>query len=269
LRNFIQSVAFLVVAGLAFCAPASGRDAGATLTLKPVVQVAAEEVRLRDVVVDPGDTDFPGNMVICHAPNAGTVRTIGAGEIAAILKKHDAGYLLRGAEQVSVMRAGRRVTGADLLPLITAALGQDESKTKVHDVQLQATIFLSDVTALRLRKLRFDPAIQKYRAWFAASSAPHAAMFEAMATLEPGSAPLQLSSSNKEQISATSSVLVHRGEPAAMQLDGEGFSATLSVVCLEDGKETGMVRVRESATKRIYRAQVTARGQLRAVRREN
>ena len=54
-----------------------------------------------------------------------------------------------------------------------------------------------------------------------------------------------------------------------MQLDGEGFSATLQVVCLEDGKASDLIRVREQGSKHNYRAQVTGPGSLRAVSREN
>jgi len=41
------------------------------------------------------------------------------------------------------------------------------------------------------------------------------------------------------------------------------------VLCLEDGRETTLVRVRDKASKRNYRAQVLARELLRAVSREN
>jgi len=259
----------VVVSGLALFAPVPAHASLRTLTLKSVAQVATEDVTLRDLVVANGEEDFPGSMVICHTPNAGTVRTISAAEIAALLKKHDASFSLRGAEQISVMRVGRKISGDDLLPLVVAALNSGNSKAQISNVQLQAAIFVSDARELKLRKLRFDPAVQKYRAWFVVSGAAHATTFEALVTLEPGTAPLQVGSGKEEKVSVTSSVLVHRGEPAAMQLDGEGFSATLEVICLEDGTAARAVRVREKATKRIYRAEVVGRGQLRAVSQEN
>jgi flagella basal body P-ring formation protein FlgA len=54
-----------------------------------------------------------------------------------------------------------------------------------------------------------------------------------------------------------------------MQRDGDGLSATLSVVCMEDGGASKTVRVRETASKRIYRAQIVGQGLLHAVGLEN
>ena len=265
--GFVISLRILI-AGLAFAAPASARVAE-TLILKPTVQVATDEVTLRDLVVTGDMAGSSENIVICRAPAAGSVRILSQAEIAAALKKHGASYLLRGAEQVNVTRVGRKVTAAELQPLIEAALNLHDAGMKIHDVQLQAAIFVNDVAGLKLRKLRFDPAINKYRAWFVASDAPHAVAFEAMAILEHGAAPQEINLSRTEQFHAEPALLVHRGETAAMQLDGEGFSATLSVVCLENGSPAKTVRVREPGSRKVYRAQVIGQGQLRAVGREN
>lgn len=256
--------AFLV--GLALQSPASARNA-ATLTLKPVVQVAADEVTLQDFVGN-GDSVRYGDIVICHAPAMGTVRTVTRADVMAVLKKHQVTYLLRGAEQISVMRLGRKVSAADLQPLIEAALSKNGGVT-ISAVELQAAIFVNDMAAIRLRKLRFDPAINKYRAWFTVSDSPHGVSFEAMATPEHGVTPQEIKTASSGPGSSGPGLAVRRGEKAAMQLTGEGFSATLAVVCLEDGVEEKIVRVREPATKRIYRAQIIGQGLLRAVGREN
>lgn len=261
--KFGFAILHALVAGLVFHTPAAAGEKDA-LTLKPVVQVATDEVTLRDLIVD--DTDNYQNIVICHSPTIGSVRTVSMAEIAAILKKNDEVHLLRGAEQISVTRAGRKISAEDLKPLIQAELKNRDGKGTITGVQLQAAIFITDATSLKLLKLRFDSAINKYRAWFVTSDAPHAVTFEAMATLEPGP--------RTEAISVTRllpslPVLAHRGEPAKMQLDGEGFSASLLVTCLEDGKANGTIRVREQTSKLNYRALVIGPGQLRAVSREN
>ena len=256
-----------LIAGLALQAPASAGVAN-TLTLKTVAQVATDEVMLRDLV-GGGDESLNADLVICHAPAVVTVRTLSLAEVAAVLKKHELAYLLRGPEQISVMRVSREVSAADLKPLIEAALSKNDASATISGVQLQAAIFVNDVAGIKLRKLRFDPAINKYRAWFVASDAPHAVSFEAMATLEHGVAPREVGPVKTEQLSSAASALVRRGESAAMQLDGEGFSASLSVVCLEDGLLSKVIRVREPATKRVYRAEIVGRGTLRAVGREN
>jgi len=258
----------ILIAGLALNAPAFAR-AAETVILKSTVQVATDEVTLRDLVVTGDVAGASENIVICRAPGAGSVRILSQAEIAAALKKHEASYLLRGAEQVNVTRVGRKVSAAELQPLIEAALNLHDAGMKIHDVQLQAAIFVNDVAGLKLRKLRFDPAINKYRAWFVTSDAPHAVTFEAMATLEQGSAPQEINLPGTKQFRAETALLVRRGETAAMQLDGEGFSAMLSVICLENGGPSRTVRVREPGSKKIYRAQVIGQGQLRAVGREN
>jgi hypothetical protein len=256
-----------LIAGLALQAPAAAGVAG-TLTLKPVAQVATDEVMLRDLVA-AGDAGLHEDVVICHAPAVGSVRAVSLAEVAAVLRKHDVAYLLRGAEQISVIRVGRKVSAADLKPLIEAALSKNDASASISAVQLQAAIFVNDVAGIKLRKLRFDPAINKYRAWFVASDAPHAVIFEAMATLEHGVAPREIKLSKTEQLLSAPSFFVRHGETAAMQLTGEGFSATLTVVCLEDGVAAKTVRVREQASKRVYRAQIIGPGLLRAVGREN
>lgn len=262
--GFAVSLQSLVV-GLALQAPAlaSGGDA---LTLKPVVQVAADEVTLRDLLVD--DTVHYENIVICHAPTIGSVRTLTMAEIAILLNKSDEAHALRGAEQITVTRAGRKISTADLKPLIEAELKSRDGKGTIKDIQLQAAIFVTDVSGLKLRTLRFDSAINKYRAWFITSGLPHAVSFEAMADLEQGPHD-GFGVRNRVQAPDALPVLAHRGETAAMQLNGEGFSATLTVVCLEDGRASGTIRVREQISKRNYRAQILGIGLLRAVSQEN
>jgi hypothetical protein len=256
-----------LIAGLALHAPASA-EVSDTLTLKSVVQVATDEVMLRDLVAG-GGTGVQEDLVICHSPAVGSVRTLSMVEVAAVLKKYDVTYSLQGPDQISLMRVGRKVTTADLKPLIAAALIKDDASAIVGTVQLQAAIFVNETSEIQLQKLRFDPRINKYRAWFVASDAPHAAIFEATASLDHGVAPREIKLLKPGQHSSVSLPFVHRGETAVMELTGEGFSATLAVICLEDGVEANTVRVREPASKRIYRALVIGLGLLRAVSREN
>ena len=266
MKNFFKfgftSLALALLVGPTLQSPAFATEIN-TLTLKSVAQVAADEVMLRDLVI--GDGSQFENIVICHAPMIGTVRTLSKSEIATLLKKSDDDHLLSGPEQISVVRMGRKISADDLRPLIEAELKNKNSKAAIKDVQLQATIFVTDVDGLKLRRLSFDSAINKYRAWFVASDAPHAVIFEAMATLDRGPQK-NVFSEEKKQVSP---VVLHRGKTAMMQIQGEGFSAVLQVTCLEDGRAGGTIRVREQASKSKYRAEVLGPGQLRAISREN
>jgi hypothetical protein len=258
-----------LLAGLALYTPAAAGSAPGMLTLKALVQISANDVTLADVVTAPTEAGFPSALVVCHAPDQGTVRMVSMSEIAALLKKHDLKYTLQGAAQVSIVRAARKVSVAELRPMIESALHGADPTAKVAEVEIQATISVGSDPAIKLLKLRFDPAIQKYRVWFIATSESRKTTFQATATLEHGTAPIEINASSASQSASLLPALVHRGETAMMQLQGDGFTAMVPVVCLEDGKEATMVHVHDKASKRNYRAQVLTRELLRAVSREN
>lgn len=235
-----------------------------TLTLKSATQVATEEIALRDLVVNSEGFD---NIAICHAPLIGSTRILQKAEIAEVLKKSGTEYILGGPEHVSITRSGYKIQAEDLRPLIVAELKNRNSKAAITGIQLQASIFVADQNGLKLKRLTFDSAIQKYRAWFIASGAPHAVVFEAMATLDQKPEKTRAAKARNSVVALP--VLVHRGSVASMQMAGEGFSATLLVTCLEDGKASSTIRVREQGSKLAYLAQVIGAGQLRALSREN
>jgi len=258
-----------LLAGLALQASATAGSAPGRLTLKALVQISADDVTLADMVASPTDPGFPGGTVICHAPDLGTLRMVSMAEIGAVLRKHELTYTLQGPALVSVMRAARKVSVADLKPLIEFALRKADPKAKIASVELQAAILVGSDPGFTLLKFRFDSAIQKYRAWFIATSESGKTAFAATVTLERGTAPIEIRAASASQNSSLLPVLVRHGETAMMQLQGDGFSATVPVLCLEDGREAALVHVRDKSSKRNYRAQVLARELLRAVSREN
>jgi len=257
-----------LLAGLAIYTPAAAGSAPGTLTLKARVQVSANDVTLADIVAPPVEVGLPVALLVCHAPDQGTVRIVSMPEIYALLKKHDLKYTLQGPAQVSIVRTARKISVAQLRPMVESALRGVDPTAKVAEVELQAAISVGSDPDIKLLKLRFDPAIQKYRAWFIASSESRKTTFQATATLERGMAPLEINASSASQNASLLPALVRRGETAMMELQGDGFIATVPVVCLEDGKESTLVHVRDKASKRNYRAQVLARELLRAVSRD-
>ena len=258
-----------LLAGLALYVPAAAGSVPRALTLKALVQTSADDVTLADVVASPTEAGFPGALVVCHAPDQGTVRMMSTAEIAIFLKKHDLQYSLQGPGQISIMRAARKILVADLKPMFESALQAADPTAKIAEVELQATISVGNSPVIKLLKLRFDPAIQKYRAWFMATSESRKTTFQATAALKRGSTPVEINNSSTSPHSSLVLVFVHRGETAMMQLQGDGFSAMVPVLCLEDGKEAALIHVHDKASKRNYRAQVLARNLLRAVGREN
>lgn len=244
------------------------KPATATLILKPMAQVTDDQVRLRDLIT-LGAADAFGEAVICRAPDAGTVRILERSEVAAALKKQNLDYRLQGASTISITRIGRKIVTSDLRTLIEAAFAAAKATVNITDIEMQASVVMEGEPALLLRKLKFDPAIQKYRAWFVANEGLRKINFEATATVESGSAPLELTPGTSGPRSAKAQLLVRRGENVTMQLNGAGFSANVPVVSMEDGVAGKLVRARDNATKRNYRAEVIAAGLLRAVRQEN
>jgi len=271
--RFLSALGFVILrallVGLALQASATAGSAPGSLTLKALVQISADDVTLADMIASKTEPGFPGGIMVCHSPEQGTLRMVSTSEIAALLKKHDLEYTLRGPAQISVMRAARKVSVADLKPLIESALQSAYPKARIAEVELQASISVGTDSGLKLLKLRFDPAIQKYRAWFITTSESRKTAFAATVTLERGTAPVEIGTVSASQKASILPVLVHRGETAMMQLQGDGFSAMVPVLCLEDGKEATLIHVRDKAAKRNYRAQVLARELLRAVSREN
>src|SRR6266700_4018521 len=106
----------VLLAGLALQASATAGSVPGTLTLKALVQISADEVTLADMVASRTEPGFPGGLVVCHSPEQGTLRMVSLAEIATLLKKHDLEYTLQGPLQISVMRASRKVSVADLKP---------------------------------------------------------------------------------------------------------------------------------------------------------
>ena len=240
----------------------------ATLVLKPAVQVADDQVHLRDLISMGTGEEF-GEAVICRAPEAGTVRILQRSDVVLSLKKQNLDYRLLGASTISVTRTGRKIVASDLRELIQSAFSAAKATAQISEIEMQASVVTEGEPALLLRKLKFDSAIQKYRAWFVASDGPRKINFEATATVDSGSAPLELTPGTSGPRSSKAQLLVRRGENVTMQMSGNGFNANVPVVSQEDGMAGKLVRVRDNATKRNYRAEVIAAGLLRAVRQEN
>jgi len=257
------------------------------IILKARVQVAGDNVTLRDVVASGSDAKLPEDIVLCQAPDLGTVRTLDKSEIARILHQRGVDIPLQGPDQIGILRLGRRISPDDLRPIIEAALKSSGPTAVLKDVAIQSAMMIAPDSTLELSKLKFDAATLSYRAWFAvmkkdpAKPARRIALFEATATLANGSAPVAIdllqaakpvTAQTHAQAQAPRSptlLLVHRGESAMMRLEGEGFQAMLVVICLEDGGKEKIVRARDITSKRIYKAQVTERGRLRELSVEN
>lgn len=245
------------------------RGVGAGLMLRPLVQVSAPEVMLRDVVIGMPATDARGDLVICQAPSRGQVRTMTAFEINSVLAHNGMNADFTGGLRTSIVRTGHKVTVEDVKPLIESALQSANSSAKISDVQLQAEISVSENPGLMLRKLKFDSATQRYRAFFVAANEPNKINFEAAVTLLSGTAPAEISLASPSGHALHAALLVHRGQEVQMQLAGEGFSATLPAVSFEDGDTGKVVRVREKTSKKNYRAEVIGKDTVRAIRLEN
>jgi hypothetical protein len=242
-------------------------DAG--LMLRPLVQISSQEVLLRDVVIGISQSDVRGEIFICKSPSRGQVRTLRASEITAVLAHSGLNAEFIGGLRTSIVRTGHKIAVQDLRPLIETALKAANPTATIGEVQLQAEISLSEDPGIVLRKLKFDSTTQRYRAFFVATKEPGKINFEATATLASGTASSEISFANPSGRVLHAALLVHRGQPAQMQVSGDGFNATLPVVCFEDGDSGKIVRVRERTSKKNYRAEVIAKDMLRAIQLEN
>jgi hypothetical protein len=240
-----------------------------SLMLRPLVQISSQEVLLRDLVIGMSLADVRGDLLICKAPSRGQVRTMTAFEISAVVAHSGLNVEFIGGLRTSIVRMGRRVSVHDLRPLIETALQSSNSTAQIGDVQLQAEISVGDDPGIVLRKLKFDNTTQRFRAFFVATKETGKVNFEATATVISGTAPAEITLASGDGHALHTALLVHRGQPAQMQVSGDGFSATLPVVCFEDGDSGKIVRVREKTSKKNYRAEVIAKDMLRAIQLEN
>jgi hypothetical protein len=256
----------MFVGRLLYAAPSANLP---VVVLKPLVQVSGDSVTLGDLVANAPLENVAEKTVVCRAPEAGTVRVLGRSEVASALKKQGLSYALQGAEQVGITRAGRRIVAEDLAPLVQTALKGANATAKVGNIQLQANVLTDGVPEFSLQRLKFDPAIAKYRAWFVAQHDRLKINFEATVTLAEGSAPLEINLNTKSIQAAKTPLLVRRGQEVTMQLGGQGFAANVPVTAMNDGAAGKVVRVRDKAAKRNYRAEVIAGGLVRAIRQEN
>ncbi len=262
----------MVIAGAMFAARLLYAAPSANLpvvVLKPLAQVSGDSVTLGDLIANAALENVAGTTVVCRAPEAGTVRVLGKNEIVAALKKQGLSYNLQGAEQIGITRLGRKIVTDDLAPIIEATVKAASATAKVGEIQLQANVLTDGVPELSLRRLKFDPAIAKYRAWFVAQHDRTKISFEATVTLAEGSAPLEINLNTKTIQAAKAPLLVHRGQEVTMQLGGQGFAANVPVTAMNDGAAGKQVRVQDKASKRNYRAEVIAGGVVRAIRQEN
>jgi len=273
----LMAFAIIPAAWSAFAQPAG-------VTLRARVQVSGDNVTLRDLLAGD-DARLPEDLVLCRAPQLGTVRTLDKNDIAEVLRRRGLDIPLHGPAQISILRLGRRISPEDLRPIIEAALKKNGSTATVGKVAIQSAMMVAPESTLELSKLKFDPATLSYRAWFvvmkkdAAKTARRVASFEAVATLANGSEPVAIDLSPPAKPAAASIqahtspapalLLVHRGESAMMRIEGEGFQAMLVVVCLEDGGKERTVRARDMTSKRIYKTTVIDRGRLRELSLEN
>ena len=81
----------------------------------------------------------------------------------------------------------------------------------------------------------------------------------------PAAEPTQFVASPKViRKSLATRFLLQRGEPAILSFDAQGIHMQLPVVCLERGTLGALIRVRDQATRRVFQAEVTGPGTLKA-----
>src|SRR5450755_1391237 len=257
--------------GSAASVDASRKRIDTSLMLKPMVQIRSAEVLLRDVAIGMSQEDGRGDIVLCASPSRGQVRILTVLEISAVLAHSGVNAEFVGALHTSIVRSGNKISAQDLRPLLETALHTANPSAQIGDVQLQAEISVSDDPGIVLRKLKFDSTTQRYLAFLVATREPGKINFEATVTLASGAAPLEINVANLSgnPLVLHAALLVHRGQAAQMQVSGNGFSATLPVICFDDGDHGKIVRVREKTSRKNYRAEVIAKDMVRAIQLEN
>jgi flagellar basal body P-ring formation protein FlgA len=109
-----------ILALMAFTSSAAAQDAGGGPRLRAAVTVAADLVRVGDLIEDAGAA---AHVAVFRSPDLGDTGVVSVGRVLAALRAHHlTGIETNGVSEVSVTRASRAISAKDLEARIVRAL---------------------------------------------------------------------------------------------------------------------------------------------------
>lgn len=244
--------------------------ASAQTKLLSDVRVSSEAIRLSDLLPQNVSANLRGiteSIDLGRAPQLGTMRVLRHDQIAEILKAHpEIASRLSIPNQIVLIRAGYPLALSDIRH---AVAGFQNETAGLADFPDSAFDWPRDIAtsmvhpALEVRSAHWDAAQRLYLLLRCAHARDCNEFLVSFRPPESLISKYQLkpASNSKHESTATSSapILVSSGHKARLVLQSDGMQISLQVICLENGREGETIRVRESGSFRVFRAQVLSR----------
>ena len=288
-----RALARLVAAALGFGAlnGVALPPGGSAVQLVSMVTVSSAKVSLSDLLPPEASAELrsAGSEVsLGGAPEPGSVRQITRAEIESALADK-AGILeaIAAPDHITVQRASRRLSTAQIMTVIASILGPGQSAEGLGPgVLLQTPVFYTgDDPGLQITQVEFDALheITRLRIW--TSKEPENLPFYVTVRGRP-QADIQLldrknaahhaaadrpgsNGSSDDRIAAPASVkhrppqLVKNGVETQLIIEGPDYRISSTVVPLQSGALGDQVRARDPVTRKVVTAQVVAPGVLK------
>lgn len=252
----------------------------ATLPLRQVVEVDHSPVLLSDLLPDDADLSIQkasASVVLCQAPQSGSVRLLQAEEILRSMTTH--------TELLRVLSIPSRVTVRDSSPPIqqgfvreviadflrahawgqlpqTAHLEWPERLTTNREHAPLQVIAVTWDTRQQSPQFRLRCTQRSDCSDFLVHIVLPAPIADAWQRHLVSPTSLRLTSAASSALSGP--LLAHRGKPAVLVLQGGGMRVSLPVICAEPGTLNQRIRVFDTHSRRVFYADVVGEGLLHA-----
>jgi hypothetical protein len=275
-----------VIAVFFACPQSSAGQPSCVVTVAASIEVASSAFSLADLLSQstcPALQEAAAGVRLGGPPLAGSVRVLPGDEVRALLQRlgsmddRSASAILRVPQRISVRRAGRRASCAEIGPRILPP-EPAAGKASLPALDCGAADRIAQDTLLERSKIVWDTALKSWTVftrcvrpgdcvpfWVRVSELPpELASFPSRVRAIPkGTSPP--SSTVRATLRATDEKpLIHPGEAVSLLWDEDGIRLTVPAISLDAGIPGQAVRARISRGGRMVRAIVVSAGKLRA-----
>lgn len=247
-----------------------------TVVLPSAAYVMGDAVRLSDLLPRGASDELrhaSQGIELGLAPQLGSMRVYDSSRILQILNAHpEIAKRIVVPDQVVVRRSGFPLSSEAIYHAVTSFLRE---KGEVGDVPESALRRAGDITtaeanpALEVRAVNWDPGRRLLQ--FCLRCVKSAACHDFLVYLTPQgilarqlgrlgwSTNLATKTHTATEETADSPILIEAGRKARLLMQGDGIQISVQVICLERGRAGQKIRVRETGSPQIFRAQVVSR----------
>lgn len=257
-----MNVAFILI--LWCFAPAALRGQNDTgLSLRREVIVAGDRLTLADLLPASAPSSLrleAERVALGDAPQAGAIRLLGASMLRERLHREKFASAISVEGDTTVLRETRVIGLKDVEAPVLREFA-------ARRLPVPAVIDLSAVVAapdgpmeIKVRNLRYDAAQKCYDLSLTAGSPATQPFLVRVPSDERPPAALEAKSNLPVKVKMRVRPDLPRGSRSLLRISGQGFTATVPVVALDDGITGASVRVEDPSTHHVYLADLTDDG---------